>query len=87
MTLNKLNSLDPKLKATIESITELDSNKFYIVEISSNIPREKFKIAVEHLSKAFDTAGVKCIIIPANHLIANIYELERDNNDSGTSIK
>lgn len=87
VNISKIDQLTPELKNKISSISTLSSSGIYLLEMDDKLPASQFQFISKELSAAFESVGIKCIIIPKG-LIENIYKLKGgEPDDSRTSIE
>ena len=84
--MNKIHQLTPELKEKIDSISTLNVNSIYLLELDTNLPASQFHFISKELFSAFESVGLKCITIPKG-LVENVYKLkggEPDDSRTGT---
>lgn len=85
--IEKLDQINPDLKERIKSVSELNTDSIYLLELSDRLSASQFQFIAQNISDTFNSLGLQCIIIP-NGVIENVYKLRGgDGNDSRTSTK
>lgn len=85
--IERLNQINPEIKEKIKSVSELHTESVYLLELEEKMPATQIRFIADHLSKTFDSLGLKCIIIP-NGLLKDIYKLKGgEDNDPRTSTE
>ena len=85
--IEKLDQINPDLKERIKSVSELNTDSIYLLELSDRLSASQFQFIAQNISDTFNSLGLQCIIIPIG-VIENVYKLRGgDGNDSRTSTK
>lgn len=87
VNIEKLDQINPDLKERIKSVSELNTDSIYLLELSDRLSASQFQFIAQNISDTFNSLGLQCIIIP-NDVIENVYKLRGgEGDDSRTSIK
>lgn len=84
--IEKLDQINPDLKERIKSVSELNTDSIYLLELSDRLSASQFQFIAQNISDTFNSLGLQCIIIP-NGVIENVYKLrggEGDDSRTGT---
>lgn len=85
--IEKLDQINPDLKERITSVSELNTDSIYLLELSDRLSAAQFQFIAQNISDTFNSLGLQCIIIP-NGVIENVYKLRGgEGDDSRTSTK
>ena len=85
--IEKLDQINPDLKERIKSVSELNTDSIYLLELSDRLSASQFQFIAQKISDTFNSLGLQCIIIP-NGVIENVYKLRGgEGDDSRTSTK
>lgn len=85
--IEKVDQINPDLKERIKSVSELNTDSIYLLELSDRLSASQFQFIAQNISDTFNSLGLQCIIIP-NGVIENVYKLRGgEGDDSRTSTK